>query len=1321
MKDHASAGKENANSTDSSPQHSFAAGNEAIALAPPASGIEFIDRGLVGGAFSAHGIAPSPIGKGLHSPKQPIEAMHAGLRAEGSRTFGVFFDGYGSNNRQRNLTATAPLKTVMSEPLHTAGAIPVLQRKCTCGAGAPGSTGEWAESSKKLGLQTKLRINEPGDAYQQEADRVAEQVLAKPAHPGASSAPLRIQRHTGQATGNVDTAPASVDRALASPGRPLEPALLQDIEQRFGHDFSGVRVHSGAAAEQSAQDVNANAYTVGQNIVFGQGRFEPGTQEGRNLIAHELTHVVQQDGEQLQRVQMQAKVGAATSGAPSGREKGPLNFLSTDPKSRTYFVWEPGEWAAKVAPIFRQHGWSGTIVTLGSNTSVAFDADGDSVRQVPIRLPDNARASSVWKLEVAHATWRTADDILYAGPDPTQPLAEAGVKALAEAMGITYGGTEKVWIMLLVDPEMRFERPEPAKVADTKTTGNTAAMRAKAKAVLADLGQTWSKRPQAQGAALAGTPSFTQRYSDRTGWHIRITLDQEQTEVSLSSGDSEKDVRDRVDAAVKRMREQYQAPKPEGVPGKRTLKPNVVDPMGKDAPDWYVPYDSSPAAKKGKAIAAAPPLPAFVVFKNDVTNTHPTVMAGSTYDFAMKVQWQYAGDLEGLSLVGNYGYYWEILAASPDDYFRLSGEARPEGMPEPAPAAAGTAAPAAPPAPKTEDKAAGSGTRVTTAEDFSVARKAKGREVGEDMAADYEEGDYSGFAGEAVAGGFRIVKTQVVSAISDILDRRDPSSRRITLPEPGYYLIRCISYSTHADEKSAHVRSPSVAVIPVKAQLNWGVAKAMAKGDLEKAAGQGAYARYVAELASTSSMLESARKLEARFKADPALQGKLSSDPVAAAADLSVLELGVLALADQNNTSVEQFVKDLAGQVKELEADDQKDVVTSWHGELKAGPDSTTDYPVGGSFVVDDSGQQISLKLMVGQAKDSSDAKPHWVVFDITTGKTRDRYEGYGRVSGVPVPAEMGGHGAALREALREFAGNNPYGYGEIWLAWPSAFGGVTNMNAGDLPRHLRSAPGAEKRKKARHSAYVDIATLLIPAAKAAKLRGLVKGAETFVALAGAANAIGSLQDRARTHHLAEPGTLLEIVNVIGAVRTLGEGAKFVFNANDLVRAARRVGESLELLTKLENGIQIISIPFVVRQQLKALDELKGASAEHKAATLAFVLGRAIKQGVVSVRAINPGEQTQFYDDSKDPNKPGGGGGDPSKGGGGGGGGGGGPTGPIPPELHHDLQQFADVYRVVINVRQDAPDPKSPDPAIQAGALRAEIHWAGTRDAQGCC
>jgi hypothetical protein len=145
-----------------------------------------------------------------------------------------------------------------------------------------------------LPIQAKLKVSEPNDEFEQEADRIADQVMGMPAHPSANCTPLCIQRFSGQSNGQMDAAPTSVDQVLASPGSPLEPALQQDMEQRFGYDFSRVRVHYGPAAEQSVRDVWANAYTVGHNIVFGANKFAPSTSVGSLLLAHELAHVVQQ-------------------------------------------------------------------------------------------------------------------------------------------------------------------------------------------------------------------------------------------------------------------------------------------------------------------------------------------------------------------------------------------------------------------------------------------------------------------------------------------------------------------------------------------------------------------------------------------------------------------------------------------------------------------------------------------------------------------------------------------------------------------------------------------------------------------------------------------------------------------------------------------------------------------------------------------------------------------------------------------------------------------------------------------------------------------
>ncbi|WP_375494035.1 DUF4157 domain-containing protein, partial [uncultured Nostoc sp.] len=205
---------------------------------------------------------------------------------------------YGNQAMLRMMDKSPVQTPVTASPLSQGG---ILQRKCACGnaAGSSGSCAECQEDGEMavLGsIQTKLTINEPGDRYEQEADRVAEQVLAAPTHSIISGVPPRIQRFTGQTTGRADMAtPASVDHVLSSPGRPLEPSLQQDMGQRFGHDFSSVRVHTDETAGRSAREVNANAYTVEHNIVFGAGQYAPGTHEGRRLLAHELTHIVQQN------------------------------------------------------------------------------------------------------------------------------------------------------------------------------------------------------------------------------------------------------------------------------------------------------------------------------------------------------------------------------------------------------------------------------------------------------------------------------------------------------------------------------------------------------------------------------------------------------------------------------------------------------------------------------------------------------------------------------------------------------------------------------------------------------------------------------------------------------------------------------------------------------------------------------------------------------------------------------------------------------------------------------------------------------------------
>jgi Domain of unknown function (DUF4157) len=189
--------------------------------------------------------------------------------------------------------ATAKLSK-SNVPAQTHGGNPVLQRRCACGTHTTGG-GECPEcSKKKFGLQRKLIIGATDAALELEADRVTNEVTNIPPHSGIGNAAPRIQRYSGQSTGEMESAPASVDQVLSSPGRPLEAVPRQDMEQRFGYDFSSVRVHTDRTAQQSARDIDAHAYTVGHNIVFGAGQYYPNSHTGKRLLSHELAHVVQQ-------------------------------------------------------------------------------------------------------------------------------------------------------------------------------------------------------------------------------------------------------------------------------------------------------------------------------------------------------------------------------------------------------------------------------------------------------------------------------------------------------------------------------------------------------------------------------------------------------------------------------------------------------------------------------------------------------------------------------------------------------------------------------------------------------------------------------------------------------------------------------------------------------------------------------------------------------------------------------------------------------------------------------------------------------------------
>jgi hypothetical protein len=174
-----------------------------------------------------------------------------------------------------------------------------------------------------LAVQPKLTIGQPNDKYEQEADRVAEKVVQQINAPQFSETgfnnpdpnttehgkpklqlkPIFQRRSTieGEATPDLES---SINRARGG-GQSLDSGLQEKMGRAMGADFSRVKVHTDAQSDQLNKSIQAKAFTTGQDVFFRRGAYEPSSRGGQELIAHELTHVIQQDQNKIRRIPIQ--------------------------------------------------------------------------------------------------------------------------------------------------------------------------------------------------------------------------------------------------------------------------------------------------------------------------------------------------------------------------------------------------------------------------------------------------------------------------------------------------------------------------------------------------------------------------------------------------------------------------------------------------------------------------------------------------------------------------------------------------------------------------------------------------------------------------------------------------------------------------------------------------------------------------------------------------------------------------------------------------------------------------------------------------------
>lgn len=288
-----------------------------------------------------------------------------------------------------------------------------IQARCACGGMCP-----------RCQVKPHLSVGAPDDQYEKEAEAAAARVMKMTGieastlqhacavqRKGAACSeesrldPVSPSRSLAPSPSGSASAPANVGSVLRSSGQALAPESRTFFESRLGFDFSGVRVHTNVAAQQSALEMGALAYTLGHDIVFGAGQFAPWTDRGRRLLAHELTHVIQQQGVPLEnrtrnkqinpsvtridrrRIQKQDdKSATAPSIDWSQREMG--NASSSQPLSavreRALVALRATEAALRAAIESRDKG-SGVPQAISDALSAAFPNESDAFLDLLLR------------------------------------------------------------------------------------------------------------------------------------------------------------------------------------------------------------------------------------------------------------------------------------------------------------------------------------------------------------------------------------------------------------------------------------------------------------------------------------------------------------------------------------------------------------------------------------------------------------------------------------------------------------------------------------------------------------------------------------------------------------------------------------------------------------------------------------------------------------------------------------------------------------------------------------------------------------------------
>ncbi len=1071
-------------------------------------------------------------------------------------------------------------------------------------------------------VQAKLTIGQPDDPFEKEADEMAEQVVQMKAEapaivqessnreaeeerlkPGLSSQISAVQLSGSR--GSIE-APQYLQQQLqaqAGKGRALPDKTIGQMEAVFGANFGKVNIHTDSQAIQMNRDLGAHAFTHGQDIFFNEGKYQPGTVEGEKLLAHELTHVVQQTETATPAIQRE------------GPELVPFYILvrAYQPAARRFT-------GRHLDDSFKEE----TVVIVATTEGIRlFDGNGRVLVNrtfaftTPVNIPNG-----VYSLEgpsgsetlFFYRVYETEDnriapalDVATAGEEHTENVTIEDIIEDPETVGGLIDQGRYIFLIVpgspggagaegFSDQPPDWARRQVEEVEEAlqelngsggqgggSTGGAGSESEGSGEGAEAGAGSQGSQESGGERASESGGASLPDRIvlwlNDHGNPFINVWKDGAHEALRLREGETEEELLARIQAAVEALKNQTDPNQSLAMAGGATST-GIIPPEGAEVSNGPAPdAEEILGAERGANTLA---------YAASITNYGPDVtVTGANNRFSMSLDFGIAGS----RLIDQVGarmqpirYYWELIEVT-----NVRQEEREERARETAVGDGDMAHPI-------------SGVGTSLERDFAAIEEDTQADVNEAIDDPYLAVTWPARLAylELIGLSNRIrMAGSVISSFVSILSQ--PSNElNVGWDREGEFLLRCVA--TPVSEEGAAVRrASSVATKAIRIININDRATELVNEEANRLSELREQATAAPEGPERDLILQQIEQIETR-------QSQTSLERI----DVQLTNLNQqiaaveeIGTAESNGTPYEQMSHSarLIRVNLELRGVDRQVFLTHLREQRRLllrmqsfGTEQVQGmrppiYRPGVVLVSEENGQSYPLMMMLGQATGSSDGNWHYKLVNLTDPGNQNIYEGRSRQTGIA------GHNEAIRKAFVDFRENNGYGRGTIAIRLPE------NMPEGiHIESTMRSAPGSGRRFERR---LQDLAT-------AAEIAALFVGGPVGVAIglaggvAGAVVAIRHISDRVTAGRFEwDFETFMDVSAIIGG-------------ALPFAGLSRRMGRFVYFVGIAQLGQSVLVIPYQLERQLREIELAEGLSPGERSARRAEAFLQAIRSGVVT-------------------------------------------------------------------------------------------------------